>query len=245
MTPAGLLSRSLSRDGARPLVTFYDDATGERVELSVATYANWVAKTANMLQDGLSAEPGERVAVLLPTHWQTAVILSACWAAGLVVATGVEAVGPADIAFTSADTVEAARSSTQARDVVALSLLPFARPATGLPTSVLDYALEVPTYGDRFAPYSPVLPGDPAFAVEGGTTSGGELVEAAGLIGLLPGARALSTSDFTDLEAVVRGLLGPLAVDGSVVPLPQRRSQQAGPPDHRRKGDSDRLIVRG
>ena len=34
------------------------DATGERVELSVATYANWVSKTANMLQDGLAAEPG-------------------------------------------------------------------------------------------------------------------------------------------------------------------------------------------
>ncbi|BEP14573.1 TIGR03089 family protein [Acidothermaceae bacterium B102] len=217
MTPAGLLTRSLARDGARPLVTFYDDATGERVELSVATYANWVAKTANLLQDGLSAEPGERVAVLLPTHWQTAVILSACWSAGLVVATGLEAIGPADIVFTAADTVEAARSSTHAREVVALSLLPFARPAPGLAAGVLDYALEVPTYGDRFAPYSPVLPSDPAFAVEGRTLSGGELVEAAAMAGLTLGARVLSTSDFTDLEAVVRGLLAPLSVDGSVV----------------------------
>jgi uncharacterized protein (TIGR03089 family) len=217
VTPAGLLTRSLTRDGARPLVTFYDDATGERVELSVATYANWVAKTANMLQDGLSAEPGERVAVLLPTHWQTAVILSACWAGGLVVATGLEAVAPADIVFTAADMVEAARSSTRARDIVALSLLPFARPAVGLPAGVLDYALEVPTHGDRFAPYSPVAPGDPAFAVEGGTMTGSELVEAATLAGLAPGARVLSTSDFTDLEAVVRGLLAPLSVDGSVV----------------------------
>ena len=217
MTPAGLLTRSLARDGARPLVTFYDDATGERVELSVATYANWVTKSANMLQGGLSAEPGERVAVLLPTHWQTAVILSACWSAGLVVATGLEAVAAADIVFTAADTVEAARAATQARDIVALSLLPFARPAASLPAGVLDYALEVPTYGDRFVPSSPVLPGDPAFAVEGGTRSGGELVEAAALAGLAPGARVLSTSDFTDLEAVVRRLLAPLSVDGSVV----------------------------
>jgi uncharacterized protein (TIGR03089 family) len=217
VTPASLLSQALSRDGARPLVTFYDDATGERVELSVATYANWVSKTANMLKDGLSAEPGERVAVLLPTHWQTAVILSACWACGLVAATGVEAVAPADIVFTAADTVEAGRSATGAREVVALSLLPFARPAAGLPAGVLDYALEVPTYGDRFAPYNPVLPGDPAFAVEGGALSGSELVEAASLAGLQPGARVLSTSDFTDVEAVVRGLLAPLSVDGSVV----------------------------
>jgi uncharacterized protein (TIGR03089 family) len=217
VTPAQLLTRSLARDGARPLVTFYDDATGERVELSVATYANWVSKTANLLQDGLSAEPGERVAVLLPTHWQTAVILSACWAAGLTVATGLEALAPADIAFTAADTVEAARSATGARDVVALSLLPFARPAAGLPAGVLDYALEVPTYGDRFAPYNPVLPGDPAFAVEAGTVSGGDLVAAGEALGLEPGARVLSTSDFTDLESVVRGLLAPLAADGSVV----------------------------
>ncbi len=217
MTPAGLLTAALARDGARPLLTFYDDATGERVELSVATYANWVAKTANMLQDGLSAEPGERVAVQLPPHWQTAVILSACWAAGLVVATGLEAVAPADIVFTAGDTVEAARLSTRAREVVALSLLPFARPVVGLVAGVLDYALEVPTYGDRFAPYHPVLAGDPALAVEGGTLSGADLVAAGEALGLAPGARVLSTSDFTDLEAVVRGLLGPLSVDGSVV----------------------------
>jgi uncharacterized protein (TIGR03089 family) len=217
VTPAGLLARSLARDGARPMITFYDDATGERVELSVATYANWVSKTANLLQDGLSAEPGERVAVQLPTHWQTAVILSACWAAGLVAATGINTIAPADIAFTSADTVEAARLSTGAREIVALSLLPFARPAVGLPAGVLDYALEVPTYGDRFAPYNPVLPGDPAFAVDSGALSGADVVAAAESLGLEPGARVITTSDFTDVESVVRGLLGPLSVDGSVV----------------------------
>src|SRR5690606_33707705 len=56
-TPADLLSSALAADPGRPLVTFYDDATGERVELSVATFAYWVAKTANLLQDELSAEP--------------------------------------------------------------------------------------------------------------------------------------------------------------------------------------------
>ena len=42
-----LLAELLRADAGRPLVTFYDDATGERVELSVATYANWVAKTSS------------------------------------------------------------------------------------------------------------------------------------------------------------------------------------------------------
>ena len=47
------LAATLRTDPGRPLVTFYDDATGERVELSVATYANWVAKTAGLVQDEL------------------------------------------------------------------------------------------------------------------------------------------------------------------------------------------------
>ncbi|MFD0393659.1 TIGR03089 family protein [Streptomyces nogalater] len=56
-TPADLLASALAADPGRPLVTFYDDATGERVELSVATFANWVAKTANLLQGDLAATP--------------------------------------------------------------------------------------------------------------------------------------------------------------------------------------------
>ena len=39
MTPADLLDQQLRRDGTRPLLTWYDDATGERIELSVATAA--------------------------------------------------------------------------------------------------------------------------------------------------------------------------------------------------------------
>ncbi len=46
-TFSDVLTRQLRADSGRPLVTFYDDATGERVELSVTTYANWVAKAAS------------------------------------------------------------------------------------------------------------------------------------------------------------------------------------------------------
>src|SRR3954452_25031211 len=87
-TPAHLLSSALATDPARPLVTFYDDATGERVELSVATFANWVAKTANLLQDDLAAAPGDRLALLLPAHWQTAAWLLACSSVGVVAEVG-------------------------------------------------------------------------------------------------------------------------------------------------------------
>ncbi|NDU76176.1 TIGR03089 family protein, partial [Actinomadura sp. DSM 109109] len=47
------LRRRGAGDPSRPLVTFYDDAAGERVELSARTFDNWVAKTANFLVDGL------------------------------------------------------------------------------------------------------------------------------------------------------------------------------------------------
>src|SRR5262249_8331331 len=57
-----LLAQALARDPGRPLLTYYDDATGERAELSATTLANWVAKTANLLQDELALSPGDRVA---------------------------------------------------------------------------------------------------------------------------------------------------------------------------------------
>lgn len=81
-TPNDLLARQLTRDGSRPLFTFYDDASGERVELSVATTANWVAKVANYLLDEHGIDPGEVVTIRLPLHWQSAMLLLASWAAG-------------------------------------------------------------------------------------------------------------------------------------------------------------------
>ena len=85
MTPADLLQRELSRDAARPLVTWYDDSADARVELSVATTANWVAKIAGLLTDEHDVEPGVRVAVDLPLHWQTVCVLLAVWSCGAAV----------------------------------------------------------------------------------------------------------------------------------------------------------------
>jgi hypothetical protein len=82
MTPAALLERELRRDGARPLLTFYDDATGDRVELSVATAANWAAKIANHLVEEEDLQPGDGVAVEPVPHWTTAVMLLGAWTAG-------------------------------------------------------------------------------------------------------------------------------------------------------------------
>ncbi|MFE0456801.1 TIGR03089 family protein [Streptomyces sp. NPDC058914] len=219
-TPADLLRSALAADPARPLVTFYDDATGERVELSVATFANWVAKTANLLQDGLSAEPGDRVALLLPAHWQTAVWLLACSSVGIV----------ADVAGdpARADHVVAGPGRFEAGlacrgERYALSLAPLGRrfvPAP--PEGYADYAVDVPSHGDRFVAYAPVDPEAPALIVAGAEYTGAEIVERAraeaadlGLTG--PGSRLLSALPFDTWEGLSAGLYAPLASGGSVV----------------------------
>src|SRR3954447_4422432 len=84
-TFADLLATNLRSDPGRPLLTFYDESTGERVELSVTTYANWVAKTASLLVEEHDLERGDVLLVDLPTHWLGPVFLGAAWTAGLAV----------------------------------------------------------------------------------------------------------------------------------------------------------------
>jgi uncharacterized protein (TIGR03089 family) len=82
-SPGRLLRPGPSAAGDRPLLTWYHVAAGQRVELSARTFGNWLAKTANLLVEELGLEPGDRVALLLPSHWQAPVALAACWCAGV------------------------------------------------------------------------------------------------------------------------------------------------------------------
>lgn len=217
-TPADLLRSALAADPARPLVTFYDDATGERVELSVATFANWVAKTANLLQGDLAAAPGDRLALLLPAHWQSAVWLLACHSVGVVAEVGGDPAG-ADLVVAGPDTLDAARACSGER--VALALRPLGGRFPQPPAGFQDYALEVPSQGDRFAPYAPVDPAGPALAVDGAELSAAGLVERAradaAALGLEPGSRLLSALPYDSWEGLARGLYAPMASGGSVV----------------------------
>src|SRR5690349_1187550 len=94
-------------DPSLPWLTHYDDASGERTELSGATLANWVAKTANLLVDGLGLVPGDRAGTWLPPHWQTAAVLLGAWTAGLTVTYGEPTAAGADVQFASLAAVEA------------------------------------------------------------------------------------------------------------------------------------------
>jgi uncharacterized protein (TIGR03089 family) len=228
-TPADLLRSSLEVDPARPVVTFYDDASGERVELSVKTLDNWVAKTANLLQDDLSAAPGDRAAVLLPAHWQTAIWLLACWSVGVTACLGGDPAG-ADLAISGPDTLDAAAECPGER--VALALRPLGARFPQLPAGFLDYATEVPAQGDRFVPYAPVDPERPALEIGGAVLTGAQVTAGAGEraveLGLAPGARVMSTLPYDTWEGLTAGLLAPLAAGASVVLC--RNSAGAGDP---------------
>ena len=85
--PEQQFAARLAADPGSPLVTFYDDATGERAELSAKSLGNWVAKTHFLLMDELGAAVGDRAFARLPVHWLAAPILLGCWYAGLEVVT--------------------------------------------------------------------------------------------------------------------------------------------------------------
>ena len=213
-TVSTVLSEELRRDPARPLVTFYDDATGERVELSVATTANWVAKASGLLVDELDVERGDEVLLDLPTHWLTAVWLLACWNVGAVVALP-EVPGADPRAVVSGPDRLADHAATYAAtaQVVGVSLRPLGGPfAEPLPEGVLDAALAVPGQPDDFVPFDPPTPDDPALR-----DAVGEHTQAA----LLADADASGERVLTDLaptSAPGRALLlGALAHGGSAV----------------------------
>ncbi len=134
---------------AKPFVTYYDDATGERIELSYDTFENWVAKTANLLVDGLGVTAGDTVAVRLPVHWQAAVVAFAVWRVGATIGDSGAAVAFAD---------EPSLGAVSAPEVVGLSLDAFGRRLAAAPPGVTDYAAEVAAYGDRFDRQLPAVP---------------------------------------------------------------------------------------
>ncbi|HEY9439859.1 MAG TPA: TIGR03089 family protein [Streptomyces sp.] len=217
-TPADLLRSALAADPARPLVTFYDDATGERVELSVATFANWVAKTANLLQDALGAEPGDRLALLLPAHWQSAVWLLACSSVGVLVDVQGDPAA-ASLVVSGPETLDRARACRGER--IALALRPMGGRFRQPPDGFGDYAVEAPAQSDHFAPYAPVDPDATALTVGGTELTAAQLVtrareDAAGL-GLEAGSRLLTGRTYDTWEGLSAGLYAPLAAGASVV----------------------------
>lgn len=203
-----LLQQQLRGAAARPLVTFYDDATGERVELSVTTYANWVAKTAGLLQDELELGPGARLLVDLPTHWLGPVWLGAAWHVGATVVPG--SGQDADLVVCGPDDVETYAAGGP--DVVACSLLPMGvRFRDPLPAGVLDFGVVVWGQPDSFAALDPVRPDHVAWADGADVLRQDQLAVVSGV-----GGRVLTDANPLSREGL-EAFLGPLASGGGTV----------------------------
>jgi uncharacterized protein (TIGR03089 family) len=236
--PAGLLATTLADDPTRPFLTYYDELTGERTELSATTLDNWVAKTANLLADGSGLDADGTAAVLLPAHWQTAAVLLGAWSVGLSAtisqhpgagAASPEGAGaPVDVAFVAVDRVAEAAGFRPGETFV-LALAPMAAPVRELPDGTADYVLSARAHGDHFRPAMPVDPDAPALADPAGAVTHGTLVsratERAVELGLARGDRLLVTTGGDRPEtggagrepAVLDWLLAPLAAGASVV----------------------------
>lgn len=201
----------LAADPVGPRITYYDDASGERIELSAVTLANWAAKTGNLLRDELGAGPASRVAILLPAHWQTAAVLFGVWWIGA------EAVldGPADLALCTIERLDEADEAVEpGGEVAVLSLDPFGRPAPDLPIGVTDYATAVRVHGDQIV--AERHPG-PALAGRSVEEVLADCESSAAARGLTAKDRVLSTAAWPGPAELVDGLLAIMSVGASLV----------------------------
>ncbi|SDN43599.1 TIGR03089 family protein [Allokutzneria albata] len=200
----------LMADSARPLVSHYDDADGTRIELSRATVANWAAKTANWLRDEVAMEPGARVLVALPAHWQTVGVLLGAWWAGASVVTDPEA-GDFEVAFVPQG------FEVEAETVAAVALDPLGRGIRNPEPGTVDYIGEIRVHGDFFRSYA-VVPGEQPALNE---VTVEELIalarSRAAEQGIGDGDRVLSDGDWHSPKSIVDGLVAVIAAGAALV----------------------------
>lgn len=226
---AAILDPLMRTDPASPRITYYDDAVGERIELSAATLANWAAKTANLLRDEFGAGPTSRVAVLLPAHWQTAAVLLGAWWIGSEVTLadeGSAGTGSADVALcTAARLADGDAAVKGGGELLVLSLDPFGRPVPDLPAGVSDYASAVRVHGDQIDAErhpGPALTGrSPDQVLAACQTS-------AATAGLTATDRVWSARSWDTADELVDNMLAVLAIGASLVQVsnPDPAAQQ-------------------
>ncbi|MET4609586.1 uncharacterized protein (TIGR03089 family) [Rhodococcus sp. PvR044] len=206
---AAFLDPILQQDPAGPRITYYDDVSGERIELSALTLANWAAKTANLIRDEFGLLPGARICVLLPAHWQSAAVLLGCWWAGAEVL-----LAPADDAELALVAADRLAEVEDVPEVAVLSLDAFGRPAEGLPIGVTDYATSVRVHGDQFRPDSGASSALDGMSIAEVLTAATDSA-AAQSIGRAD--RVLSSSEWGTTTELIDGLLAVLAAGASLV----------------------------
>ena len=138
-----LMTALRSGHSTSPRLTWYGP-DAERVELSGRVLDNWVAKTSNLLQDELDAEPGMRLRLDLPAHWKSIILALAAWQLGMEV---VLDSGDAELLATLSP--ESGHQGFDAVIAVPLPALAMRWPGE-LPPGVVDFGAEVRSHGDVF-----------------------------------------------------------------------------------------------
>jgi uncharacterized protein (TIGR03089 family) len=208
------LTRQLRGDAGRPFITFYDHETDERVELSLTTYANWVAKAAGLLVEEGDLERGMRLRLDLPTHWLGPVFLGAAWTVGLSITDDDDP----DAVVCGPDSLAAWADRADDLPVFACSLRPLGvRFAQPVPAGVHDVGIEIWTQPDAFSPWDPPTEADLAFVAGVVRLTQGELMQAAAAGSVLTdGGRLFSVTNPASPPGIVT-VTEPLACGGSLV----------------------------
>ncbi|MFV0406691.1 MAG: TIGR03089 family protein [Propioniciclava sp.] len=145
--PSTALVRAARSRGGAPLLTHYG-SEGSRTELSLTSFANWVDKTANLLDDfGVGAPDRVMLPVLTehPGHWMALLWPFALWRVGAAADLTGEPLPRAEVAVVGPSSTQALAPHT-----LVCSLDPWARPMTGLPSGLLDFAAEALAQPDTF-----------------------------------------------------------------------------------------------
>jgi uncharacterized protein (TIGR03089 family) len=200
------LTDRVRHSGADPLVTWYRPETGARTELSARTFANWVDKTANLLDTlGVEGSIAGPVSLDHPGHWMSLVWPVAAWQRGCAYLAG-QPDGATELVVTGpADPQPHLPALT-----IACSLHPLGLGLRGLPDGVLDYTGEALAEPDAHWA-APVDPGAPAWVgADGLFTHAGT-----GVVVAVPG-RVLVRPDGA-WETLASAVLGPVLGGGSAV----------------------------
>ncbi|GAA0918192.1 TIGR03089 family protein [Virgisporangium aurantiacum] len=212
----------------RPMLTFYDDRTGERRDLTAAALGELAGRVARLLREGCGLRAGARVAVKVPPHWQTAAVILGAWSVGaalsfrLSATAGLKALDSTDGELLDAVFVERTRIDDWLDDVpdarhrFVLGLAPGGAPLADVPDGYRDLVTAMAEHPGTLPAYGLVRPSDAASA--DGTSFGawGRLAgEIAGRWDLHPGDRVLI--DANEHEHPFKWLLTPLSVGATVV----------------------------
>ncbi|MGC3994117.1 MAG: TIGR03089 family protein [Propionicimonas sp.] len=208
------LADRVRRDGSAPLLTWYRPESGGRTELSVRTFANWVDKTANLLDDlGVEGRVAGPVSVAHPGHWMSVLWPLAAWQHGCGYLAGepdadceLVVVGPAD------------PRPYPGLTTIACSLHPLGLGLAGLPDGVLDFSTEALAQPDAHAS-APAPAGAPIWIDADHTLTADALDPASGSRTVSDRVRSgrVLVRPGNAWDTLVAAVLGPVLGGGSAV----------------------------